>query len=487
MLKGTVKLGALALSLSMITSGCALADWAKNSTTNQTVSSIDMSKLSPEERAKLEAEIKEDQARLAAEKQAMLEMSLIHEIGEQHLQFKPLLAKLYAEHRYALLWQDKAAEKQFLREYAAMVASGISKRSAQSLEQLSQAEQTGGLTYDVLLSDAFLDYLYYSTNINQQAQRWLYSSNSYKAQQPADEQIQHWLSAVKNQELLAYVKGLSTQNTHYQQTIQALSSMISASGITPTGKKLAVNAQRLRVIPDFYNGIFVNIPSYQLQYYRDGRLVLESRVIVGKNERRTPVMYSKLSNVVVNPPWNAPTRLVNEDIVPKLKRDPGYAAAHGYSILDSKGNAIDPYSINWNTIGKNFPYRIRQAPGDSALGNYKFNMPSSDAIYLHDTPNHGLFSRKDRALSSGCVRVEKSSQLAGILLKEAGWSDERKKNVLASKKTTSANVRSDNPVFLYYVTAWVDNGQTKVLPDIYKYDSAVGNNEINWNTVKKYL
>ena len=131
-------------------------------------------KLSPEERAKLEAEIKEDQARLAAEKQAMLEMSLTHEIGEQNLQFKPILAKLYADNKYDLMWKDKTAEKQFLREYAAMVASGISKRSAQSLVNLYNAEKTGGLTYDVLLSDAFLDYLYYSKNVNQQAQRWLY-------------------------------------------------------------------------------------------------------------------------------------------------------------------------------------------------------------------------------------------------------------------------------------------------------------------------
>ncbi|MCQ9120593.1 L,D-transpeptidase [Rodentibacter pneumotropicus] len=486
MLKGTIKI-AQALSLSMLVSGCALADWAKDTLSHSGPPAVDMSKLSPEERAKLEAEIKEDQARLDAEKQAMLEMSLTHEVGEQNLQFKPVLAKLYADNKYALLWQDKSAEKQFLREYAAMIASGISKRSAKSLENLSQAEQNGGLAYDVLLSDAFLDYMYYSKNISQQAQRWLYGSNSYKPQAPSDEQIQQWLSAVKNNDVLTYVESLSTDNSHYRQTIQALSSMISASGLTPTGKKLAINAQRLRVIPDFHNGIFVNIPSYQLQYYRDGQLMLESRVIVGKDQRRTPVMYSKLSNVVVNPPWNAPTRLINEDIVPKLRRDPGYAAAHGYSILDSKGNSIDPYSIDWNKIGKNFPYRIRQAPGDSALGNYKFNMPSSDAIYLHDTPNRSLFSRKDRALSSGCVRVEKSSQLADILLKEAGWSDSRKQSVLASKKTTSANIRSDNPVFLYYVTAWIENGQTKVLPDIYKYDNTVGNNEIDWNTVKKYL
>ena len=461
MLKGTMKLSALVLSLSMMTSGCALAEWAKTVGQSQQAENkgVDMSKLSPEERAKLEAEIKEDQARLAAEKQAMLEMSLTHEIGEQNLQFKPILAKLYADNKYDLMWKDKAAEKQFLREYAAMV----------------------------LLSDAFLDYLYYSKNVNQQAQRWLYATNAYKPELPNQEVIDQWQSAVKNNAVSGFINGLSNHNRLYRETVQALPSMISASGISAMGKKLALNAQRLRVIPDFENGIFVNIPSYQLKCYRDGKVLLESRVIVGKNERRTPVMYSRLSNVVVNPPWNAPTRLINEDILPKLKRDPGYAAAHNYSILDSKGNTIDPYSINWSSIGDKFPYRIRQAAGDSALGNYKFNMPSSDAIYLHDTPNHSLFSKKDRALSSGCVRVEKSDQLASILLQEAGWSEDKKRNVLESKKTTSASIRTNDPVFLYYVTAWVENGQTQVLPDIYKYDDAATFNGIDWAVVKKYL
>ena len=170
-----------------------------------------------------------------------------------------------------------------------------------------------------------------------------------------------------------------------------------------------------------------------------------------------------------------------------MKQDPGYALAHNYSILDSRGNVIDPYSIDWSSIGNKFPYRIRQAAGDSALGSYKFNMPSSDAIYLHDTPNHALFDKKDRALSSGCVRVDKSSQLADILLQEAGWSKDKINSVLASKKTTSASIRTNDPVFLYYVTAWIDNGRLQSLPDIYNYDSQANFNGINWSVVSKYL
>ncbi|MBE2898688.1 L,D-transpeptidase family protein [Pasteurellaceae bacterium 20609_3] len=254
--------------------------------------------------------------------------------------------------------------------------------------------------------------------------------------------------------------------------------------------KLAINAQRLRVLPNEVNGIFVNIPTYQLNYYRNGQLVLNSKVIVGKKARPTPVLTSRLSNVVVNPPWNAPTRLINEDLIPKVRRDPSYIYRNGYTIVDGKGRTIDPYTIDWeNMTAKKFPYRLRQAPGgDSALGSFKFNMPSSDAIYLHDTPSRGLFSRSDRALSSGCVRVHKADELATLLLNENGWTTARKQQVLASKKTTSTNLSKRDDVYLYYVTMWVgSDGQIHTAPDIYNHDRKLGKTNINWANIKKNL
>ncbi|HHF0189422.1 TPA: L,D-transpeptidase family protein [Haemophilus influenzae] len=484
--KSTLKLSLFALSLSMMMSGCVLVGLSKNDQ-SKSLYGINLSHLSLAERKELEEAIYADQQRLTEEKQTLLNMTLTHEIGDHKLQFKPLLARLYASRKYAPLWTDNAAARQLLRDYAAMVASGISKSSATSLETLALVEQQGGLVYDVLLSDILLDYLYYTQNVRSQASNWLYSSALYQAQQPENDHIQRWLSAVENNQLLDFIQSLAGENHLYRQTVQSLPMFIPTSKESNIAQKLAMNAQRLRVIPDFHNGIFVNIPSYKLQYYRDGDLILESRVIVGTDSRRTPVMYSKLSNVVVNPPWNAPIRLINEDLLPKMKADPNYITEHNYSILDNQGNVVDPASIDWESIGNKFPYRVRQAAGDSALGNYKFNMPSSDAIYLHDTPNRGLFNRKNRALSSGCVRVEKSDQLASILLKEAGWTETRKNTVLASKKTTSAPIRSDNPVFLYYVTAWIENGNIVNLPDIYGYDRQINLAEINWDLVKKYL
>ena len=430
----------------------------------------------------------EQERQLALQKQAQAEADLVAQVGEINLQFKGIVAKIYADNNFQPIWNNAQAKSEFLQQYAAMIAAGIAKRSVQELKAIDETPE--GLTQDVLLTDAFLDYLYYANNIRRSAQKWLYATNAYRASAPAEGQVEAWLNAVKEGQDLAFIEKLETSNTDYRRTLKRLVANVSAAKINKAeSQKLAVNAQRLRILPEFHNGIFVNIPSYQLQYYRDGELALTSRVIVGKDARRTPVMSSKLSNVVVNPPWNAPPRLINEDIIPKVRKDPSYIYRNGYSIIDSKGNIIDPYTIDWeNMSSKKFPYRLRQAPGDSALGNFKFNMPSTDAIYLHDTPNRGLFGNAKRALSSGCVRVEKSDQLASILLKEAGWSSEKKSSVLASKKTTSVNVKSDNPVYLYYVTLWADSkGALRSLPDIYGYDSAFNGSNVDWNLINKYL
>ncbi len=112
-----------------------------------------------------------------------------------------------------------------------------------------------------------------------------------------------------------------------------------------------------------------------------------------------------------------------------MRNNHGYLEQHGYTVMrgwNSK-ETIDPYRVDWSTITENnLPFRFQQAHGArNSLGRYKFNMPSSDAIYLHDTPNHNLFQKDVRALSSGCVRVNKASELANMLLQDAGWNDTR--------------------------------------------------------------
>ncbi|MBU5384694.1 L,D-transpeptidase [Citrobacter sp. EBS8] len=248
--------------------------------------------------------------------------------------------------------------------------------------------------------------------------------------------------------------------------------------VTPAQRAgvLALNIQRLRLLPsDLSTGIMVNIPAYSLVYYQNGNQVLASRVIVGRPDRKTPMMSSALNNVVVNPPWNVPPTLARKDILPKLWNDPGYLERHGYTVMrgwNSK-ETIDPWQVDWATItASNLPFRFQQAPGArNSLGRYKFNMPSSDAIYLHDTPNHNLFQKDTRALSSGCVRVNKASELANMLLQDAGWNDSRISDALKQGDTRYVNIRQNIPVNLYYLTAFVGaDGRTQYRTDIYNYD-----------------
>jgi Uncharacterized protein conserved in bacteria len=240
---------------------------------------------------------------------------------------------------------------------------------------------------------------------------------------------------------------------------------------------VALNIQRLRLLPGkLSTGIMVNIPAFSLVYYLDGNQVLASRVIVGRPDRKTPMMSSALNNVVVNPPWNVPPTLARNDILPKLRNDPGYLERHNYTMMrgwNSK-ETIDPWRVDWSTItASNLPFRFQQAPGArNSLGRYKFNMPSSDAIYLHDTPNHNLFQKDVRALSSGCVRVNKASELANMLLQDAGWNDSRISDALKQGNTRYVNIRQNIPVNLYYLTAFVDaDGKTQYRTDIYNYDA----------------
>lgn len=248
--------------------------------------------------------------------------------------------------------------------------------------------------------------------------------------------------------------------------------------VTPAQRAgvLALNIQRLRLLPgELSTGIMVNIPAFSLVYYQNGNEVLASRVIVGRPDRKTPMMSSALNNVVVNPPWNVPPTLARKDILPKLWNDPGYLERHGYTVMRgwNSREALDPWQIDWSTITpSNLPFRFQQAPGaHNSLGRYKFNMPSSDAIYLHDTPNHALFQKDVRALSSGCVRVNKASELANMLLQDAGWNDSRISDALKQGDTRYVNIRQSIPVNLYYLTAFVGaDGRTQYRTDIYNYD-----------------
>ncbi len=219
--------------------------------------------------------------------------------------------------------------------------------------------------------------------------------------------------------------------------------------------------------------VLVNLPEYQLKLVEGDKAVLTSRVIVGQLKRQTPMMASEISSIVLNPAWHVPTKILQQDIVPKLAKDPGLLAKEGFDIIDSDGGTVDPASITLDdAISSGFPYRLRQQPGThNALGLYKFYLPNDESIYLHSTSHPNLFNKERRAISSGCVRVEQAADLAERLLEGSSWGPDRVQKVLASKTTKWVPLKQPVPVYMVYWRSWLDDdGHLQFREDIYGFD-----------------
>jgi murein L,D-transpeptidase YcbB/YkuD len=235
---------------------------------------------------------------------------------------------------------------------------------------------------------------------------------------------------------------------------------------------LALNSERSRLWPEQrQNIILVNVPSFQLKYWDAGEARFESRVIVGRTTRKTPIFETKMDALILNPTWNVPRKIMVKDILPKVKRDPTYLFSQRFEIIEDwhNQNRIDPTMIKWREVNeKRFPYRMRQQAGEqNALGLYKFNTPNAQAIFLHDTPSKELFDESLRAFSSGCVRVENAEQFAKVLLEVQGKSLDD----LASEHPNKAIAFKERiPVHIIYQTAWLVGGEAHFRSDIYRYD-----------------
>jgi murein L,D-transpeptidase YcbB/YkuD len=169
-----------------------------------------------------------------------------------------------------------------------------------------------------------------------------------------------------------------------------------------------------------------------------------------------------------------PRSIFLKDKLPKIREDMAYLSRGNYRVVDRNGNGLDPASINW--WSDNPSVTLVQAPGpDNALGLIKFMFPNAHSVYLHDTNDRGLFSRAERNLSSGCVRVEHPFELADLLLAGApGWSPQRRDEILASGRTTRIDLPRPVQIVLTYYTAWVDEtGTLQFREDVYGRDPAV--------------
>lgn len=245
--------------------------------------------------------------------------------------------------------------------------------------------------------------------------------------------------------------------------------------------QIRVNMERLAALPADLGTrhVLVNVPGFEAFLFDHGTVALRSRIIVGKDQQQTPQFSGLASQVVVNPYWNVPDSIARNEILPKLVENPNYLAEESMDVIagwEYGAPALDPATIDWVTLaieGK-MPYRFRQRPGRSnALGRIKILFPNDHAVYLHDTPSRGLFNRRVRAFSHGCMRVDKVVELGAALL-GPDWTPERLQTLIDSEESKTLRIAEKVPVHVTYLTAWTDpeTGALQFRDDLYERDEA---------------
>ena len=203
----------------------------------------------------------------------------------------------------------------------------------------------------------------------------------------------------------------------------------------------------------------VNIPEYALRVMKDGNLHWSTRIVVGKPHLQTPILTATMKYITVNPTWNVPPSIVQNEYLPALAQDP--------TVLSRMGLKVD-----YNRDGS---VHISQPPGErNALGRLRFNFPNRFLVYQHDTPDKHLFAHDTRAYSHGCMRVLDPPKYAEVLLNivrpNENWTIDRIKRMYGSAEV-DIQFPTHIPVHLTYQTATVEDGKLIVRKDIYGYDA----------------
>ncbi len=205
--------------------------------------------------------------------------------------------------------------------------------------------------------------------------------------------------------------------------------------------------------------LLVNVAGFELEVVQGDKAIESMNVVVGETANRTPLFQDTLEYMVVNPYWNVPASIAQEEILPALQRDPNYLARNNMEMVRTGGSV-----------------RIRQRPGaGNALGNVKFLFPNEQDIYLHDTPADHLFRQESRAFSHGCIRVERPDDLARTLLSALSDRDPSEYDRLR-RRSGEQWIEFDEkiPVYILYFTAWADaDGTLRFHDDIYERDRSL--------------
>jgi murein L,D-transpeptidase YcbB/YkuD len=238
--------------------------------------------------------------------------------------------------------------------------------------------------------------------------------------------------------------------------------------------QLKVNIERLKTLTTNLGPryVVVNIPAARVDAIENDVAVLRHTAVVGKPDRPSPNINSKIVQINFNPFWTVQVSIVRKDLIPLMQDTPDYLTQNHIRIYDPNHKEVQPSQINWYSEDA-VHYTFREDPGDAnSLGRIRINFPSAFGVYMHDTPLKNLFGEDFRYDSSGCVRVQNVRQLVGWLLDgNKGWSSDHIDEAIKSGEQVNANLTKPVPLHWVYVTAWsASDGIVQFREDIYSRD-----------------
>ncbi|PBB42963.1 hypothetical protein CK222_13775 [Mesorhizobium sp. WSM3866] len=280
-------------------------------------------------------------------------------------------------------------------------------------------------------------------------------------------------SEVYDPELVPVIKAVQKRAGMKGDGVIGPRTVASLAGTSKADKveKVMAALEELRWLPSDLGSprVFINQPAFTASYIDNGEEKLKTRVVIGKVTNQTAFFYNQIKQVDFHPYWGVPQSIIVNEMLPRLRSDPGYLDRAGYEVTDSSGRRVPSAAVDWGAYGAKIPFSVRQQPSEAnALGELKILFPNKHAIYMHDTPQKSFFGRDMRALSHGCIRLQDPRGMAAAVL---GTSVDDIAEKLKHGHSTE-NVTRVIPVYVAYFTAWPDmSGKVEYFDDVYDRDS----------------
>jgi len=237
--------------------------------------------------------------------------------------------------------------------------------------------------------------------------------------------------------------------------------------------QLQTNVERIRSmgVPEG-RYIMVNVPGAQIEAVEGGAVASRHTAVVGKVDRQTPLLSSRVYQINFNPFWTVPASIIKKDLIPKMQKDPTYLTENKIRIYTQQGQELPPEQVNWYS-DEATNYMFKQDPGDqNSLGAMKLSFHNPHQVYMHDTPSKNLFGSDYRFESSGCVRIHNVRELVAWILRDQGYNLAAVDQVVRSGERLDVDVPQGPAIYTVYFTAWTTgDGVVHFRDDIYNFDS----------------